>query len=46
MGRRRPVGTVGRGRELSDQMPWRQIGKMDDEELTAIYEYLIHLPGS
>jgi len=34
------------GRELSDQMPWRQIGKMDDDELTAIYEYLIHLPGS
>jgi hypothetical protein len=37
---------LGAARELSDQMPWRQIGKMDDEELTAVYEYLIHLPGS
>jgi mono/diheme cytochrome c family protein len=32
------------GHELSKQMPWRQIGKMDDEELNAIYEYLAHLP--
>jgi hypothetical protein len=32
------------GHELSKQMPWRQIGKMDDEELHAIYEYLAHLP--
>ena len=23
----------------------RQIGKMDDEDLGAIYEYLAHLPG-
>jgi mono/diheme cytochrome c family protein len=34
------------GHELSDQMPWRQIGQMDDDELGAIYEYLTHLPGS
>jgi mono/diheme cytochrome c family protein len=34
------------GHELGKQMPWRPIGKMDDEELTAMYEYLIHLPGS
>jgi mono/diheme cytochrome c family protein len=34
------------GHELSEQMPWRPIGKMDDEELGAIYEYLTHLPGS
>jgi cytochrome c553 len=32
------------GHELSEQMPWRPIAKMDDAELTAIYEYLIHLP--
>jgi mono/diheme cytochrome c family protein len=32
------------GHELSKEMPWRPIGKMDDEELGAIYEYLIHLP--
>jgi mono/diheme cytochrome c family protein len=28
----------------SNRMPWRAIGKMDDEELGAIYEYLTHLP--
>jgi mono/diheme cytochrome c family protein len=33
------------GHELAKQMPWRPIGKMDDEELTAVYQYLIHLPG-
>jgi hypothetical protein len=26
-------------------MPWRPLGRMDDEELAAIYEYLTHLPG-
>jgi mono/diheme cytochrome c family protein len=34
------------GHALSDLMPWRQIGTMDDEELGAIYEYLTRLPGS
>jgi mono/diheme cytochrome c family protein len=34
------------GRALSQQMPWRPIGRMDDEELAAVYEYLTHLPGS
>jgi hypothetical protein len=29
----------------SEQMPWRPLGRMDDEELAAIYEYLTHLPG-
>ena len=32
------------GHELGKAMPWRPIGKMDDEELTAVYEYLTHLP--
>ena len=32
------------GHALNEQMPWRPIGKMDDEELGAIYEYLIRLP--
>jgi mono/diheme cytochrome c family protein len=32
------------GLELGKQMPWRPIGKMDDEELTAMFEYLVHLP--
>jgi hypothetical protein len=31
--------------ELNEQMPWRPIGKMDDHELGAIYEYLMHLAG-
>ena len=34
------------GHELSNQMPWRPIGKMDDEELAAVYAYLTHRPGS
>jgi len=33
------------GHELGKTMPWRPVGKMDDEELTAVYEYLIHLPN-
>jgi mono/diheme cytochrome c family protein len=33
------------GHELGKQMPWRPIGKMDDQELSAVYEYLVHLPG-
>jgi mono/diheme cytochrome c family protein len=27
-----------------DLMPWRALGKMDDEELGALYAYLKHLP--
>jgi cytochrome c553 len=33
------------GHELSKRMPWRAIGKMDDDELTAIYNYLSHTLG-
>ena len=40
------TGTDPGGHELSGQMPWRPIGKMDDEELGAVYEHLTHLPGS
>jgi cytochrome c553 len=40
------TGTDPSGHELSKQMPWRPIGKMDDEELVAVYQYLTHLPGS
>jgi mono/diheme cytochrome c family protein len=29
-----------------DLMPWRAIGKMDDVELGAVYEYLTHLPDN
>jgi len=34
------------GHEISQQMPWRPIGNMDDEELHAMYKYLTQLPGS
>jgi mono/diheme cytochrome c family protein len=30
------------GRHISDIMPWQTVGKMDDEDLSAIYEYLAH----
>jgi hypothetical protein len=40
------TGTDPSGHQLSSQVPWRAIGKMDDEELTALYEYLTHLRGS
>jgi hypothetical protein len=26
-------------------MPWRPLGRMDDEELAVVYEYLTRLPG-
>jgi mono/diheme cytochrome c family protein len=32
------------GHQLAKEMPWQPIGKMDDEDLAAIYEYLIRLP--
>jgi cytochrome c553 len=32
------------GHEIGERMPWRPLGKMDDVELSAIYEYLTHLP--
>ena len=31
------------GHEISERMPWRALGKMDDVELGAIYEYLTHM---
>lgn len=31
------------GHELSKQMPWRPAGQMDDQELTAVYQYLTQL---
>jgi len=32
------------GHQLGKEMPWQPIGKMDNEELTAMYEYLVGLP--
>jgi mono/diheme cytochrome c family protein len=39
------TGVDPNGHELSKQMPWRPIGRMGDEDLHAVYEYLTHLPG-
>jgi cytochrome c553 len=40
------TGTDPNGHQLSKQMPWGPIGKLDDEELAALYEYLTHPHGS
>jgi mono/diheme cytochrome c family protein len=40
------TGVDPNGHQMSEQMPWRPLGRMDDEELTAVYEYLTHLPSS
>jgi mono/diheme cytochrome c family protein len=40
------TGIDPNGHQIGEQMPWRSVGKMDDEELTAIYQYLTHMPNS
>ena len=40
------TGTDPHGHRLSEQMPWGPIGKLDDEELVALYEFLTHPRGS
>jgi mono/diheme cytochrome c family protein len=40
------TGVDPNGHQMSEQMPWRPLGRMDDDELAAVYEYLTHLPGS
>jgi mono/diheme cytochrome c family protein len=37
-------GVDPNGHEISEKMPWKPVGRMSDEELRAIYEYLIRLP--
>jgi cytochrome c553 len=32
------------GHEIGERMPWRPLGRMDDVELGAVYQYLTHLP--
>jgi mono/diheme cytochrome c family protein len=39
------TGVDPNGHELSKQMPWKPVGRMGDDELRAVYEYLTHLPG-
>lgn len=38
------TGVDPNGHQLTEQMPWRPIGRMDDDELAAIYQYLVDLP--
>jgi mono/diheme cytochrome c family protein len=38
------TGIDPNGHKISKQMPWRTIGKMDDDELAAIYAYLTQMP--
>ncbi|MCA6111483.1 c-type cytochrome [Bradyrhizobium cenepequi] len=40
------TGIDPNGHEISEKMPWRSVGKMDDDELAAIYQYLTHMPNS
>jgi mono/diheme cytochrome c family protein len=40
------TGVDPNGHELGTQMPWQPVGRMGDEELRAIYEYLTHLPDA
>ncbi|MCK1274102.1 c-type cytochrome [Bradyrhizobium sp. 61] len=40
------TGVDPNGHRLGEQMPWRPIGRMDDDDLAAIYQYLLALPGS
>jgi mono/diheme cytochrome c family protein len=40
------TGVDPTGHALAKEMPWRPIGRMSDDELRAVYEYLTHLPAS
>jgi len=35
-------GVDPNGHQLGEQMPWRPIGRMTDDELAAMYQYLTH----
>jgi hypothetical protein len=39
------TGVDPNGHQMSEQMPWRPLGRMDNEELAAVYEYLTPLPS-
>jgi mono/diheme cytochrome c family protein len=40
------TGVDPNGHALGNQMPWQPIGRMEDEDLRAVYEYLTHLPAA
>ncbi len=37
------TGVAPDGHQLSEVMPWRDIGKFDDTELTAVYQYIVSI---
>jgi mono/diheme cytochrome c family protein len=39
------TGVDPNGHALNNQMPWQNIGRMDDEELAAMYAYITGLPA-
>jgi hypothetical protein len=39
------TGVDPSGHALGAQMPWQNIGRMDDDELTAVYTYITGLPA-
>jgi cytochrome c553 len=38
------TGIIPDGHTLSPEMPWRVVGRMNDNDLTAVYTYLTSLP--
>lgn len=38
------TGVDPSGHEISTAMPWRSTGRLDDVELSALYQYLVSLP--
>ncbi|MDI4237012.1 c-type cytochrome [Bradyrhizobium sp. Arg237L] len=40
------TGVDPNGHTLGNQMPWQPIGRMEDDDLRAVYEYLTHLPAA
>ena len=38
------TGVDPNGHELGKQMPWQPVGRVADEDLQAVYEYLTHMP--
>jgi hypothetical protein len=38
------TGVDPSGHTLAGTMPWKVLGRMDDNDLTAVYQYLASLP--
>jgi hypothetical protein len=39
------TGVDPSGHTLAAQMPWQNLGRMDDDELSAVYAYITGLPS-